>query len=89
MKIEIEVSDFNLFLKAFNNAVSAYGDIVSSIMLGCDPQINSSRFQILNDLTNEELKARMLELKNVYYQFIELERRMYDDKRRENHESNA
>lgn len=38
MKIEIEISDIELFAKALNNAFIAYGDIVSSINLyGIEP----------------------------------------------------
>lgn len=75
MKIEIEVSDIELFSKAFNNAVVALGDITSAIIFGLDPQISSTKFKVLESLPQSDLEARMDLLKNVYYQILEIERR--------------
>ena len=39
MKIEIEVNDLTEFISALNNALIVYGDIISSIRLGCEPSL--------------------------------------------------
>ena len=75
MKIEIEVSDLELFSKAFNNAVVALGDITSAIIFGLDPQINSTKSKVLESLPQSDLEARMDSLKDVYYQILEIEGR--------------
>ena len=89
MKIEIEISDLELFGKALNNAFLAYWDIVHAIDLGCDPQVRTTRFLPLGELPDGELKNRLMELENVYDQVLDLERRMLNDQRRENHEPSA
>lgn len=68
MKIEIEVKDIETLAKALNNALSAYGDICSSIGFGAEPQINRNKFSELKTLPEEELKNRFYELKDVYLQ---------------------
>ena len=68
MKIEIEIQNLEALIKGLNNATAALGDICSSIALGCEPQINSNKFNELKELPEEELKERFLELKNVYLQ---------------------
>ena len=75
MKIEIEVTDIELFAKALNNAFLAYWDIVTAINLGCEPQIRAARFLPLGELPDGELKNRLMELENVYDQVLNLERR--------------
>ena len=89
MKIEIEVTDIELFAKALNNAFLAYWDIVSAIDLGCEPQIKTTKFLPLGALPNGELKNRFEELERVYLQVEDIERRMLNDQRRENHEPSA
>ena len=90
MKIEIEISDIELFAKALNNAFIAYSDIVSSINLyGVEPQLSTIRYLPLMELSSEELDARYNELKSAYLQVEDIERRMLNDKRRKNHEENA
>ena len=89
MKIEIEVTDIELFIKALNNAFVAYWDIVSAIDLGCEPQIRVTKFLPLSELPNGELKNRFEELERVYLQVEDIERRMLNDQRRENHEPSA
>ena len=87
MKIEIEISDIELFAKALNNAFIAYSDIVSCInVLGIEPQLSTVRYVPLMKLSTEELDARYNELKQVYLQVEDIERRMLNDQRRENHE---
>ena len=89
MKIEIEVTDIELFTKALNNAFVAYWDIVSAIDLGCEPQIRTAKFMPLGALPNGELKNRFEELERVYLQVEDIKRRMLNDQRRENHEPSA
>ena len=89
MKIEIEVSDIELFAKALNNAFLAYWDITSAIDLGLDPQIRTTKFLPLGELPDGELKNRFEELERVYLQVEEIERRMLNDQKRANHEENA
>lgn len=86
MKIEIEVSDLELFGKALNNAFLAYWDIIHAINLGCEPQIKTTRFLPLGELPDGELKNRLEELEKVYLQVEDIERRMLNDERRANHE---
>lgn len=89
MKIEIEVSDIELFAKALNNAFLAYWDIITAIDLGCEPQIRATKFLPLGELPDGELKNRFEELERVYLQVEDIERRMLNDQRRANHEENA
>lgn len=89
MKIEIEVTDIELFAKALNNASLAYWDIITAIDLGCEPQIRTAKFLPLGALPNGELKNRFEELERVYLQIEDIERRMLNDQRRENHEPSA
>ena len=89
MKIEIEVTDIELFAKALNNAFLAYWDIITAIDLGCDPQVKATKFLPLGELPDGELKNRLEELEKVYLQVEEIERRMLNDQRRENHEPSA
>lgn len=90
MKIEIEISDIELFAKALNNAFIAYGDIVSSVNLyGIEPQLSTIRYLPLMKLSSEELDARYNELKSAYLQVENIERRMLNDQRRADHEENA
>ena len=70
MKITIEVSDIELFAKAFNNAVATCGNIYRSINMGC--QVPSD-FEGLGTLSEEELVARFKCLKDVYKQIEEIE----------------
>ena len=79
MKIEIEVSNLELFGKALNNAFLAYWDIVHAIDLGCDPQVRATRFLPLGELPDGELKNRLEELERVYLQVEDIERRMLND----------
>ena len=90
MKIEIEVSNIELFSKALNNALVAYRDIVTCInVFGIDPQISSKEFTKLADLPAKELTGRLNELKQVYLQIENIERRGLNDQRRTNYEENA
>ena len=71
MKIEIEVEDISLFAKALNNACISYGDIIYGIYIGCEVP---SKFDPLKKLSQEELKARMDCLKDVYRQVDGIEK---------------
>ena len=68
MIIEIEVDDIEVLAKALNNAFLAYGDIISSINLGLEPQLSSVKYLPLMDLPFEELDRRYNTLKDVYLQ---------------------
>lgn len=81
MVIKIEVSDLELFSKALNNALVAYGDIVYSIGMGLDPQISSSKFSKLKAPPIEELQARVNELIDVYNQVVEKEKEINEDQK--------
>ena len=89
MKIEIEVSNLELFGKALNNAFLAYWDIVHAIHLGCEPQVRATRFLPLGELPDGELKNRLEELERVYLQVEDIERRKLNDQRREDYEPSA
>lgn len=73
MKIEIEVSDLTEFISALNNALVVFGDICSSITLGCDPAILSKNKVALENVGEEKLNSRYKELLNVYLQLLDLE----------------
>jgi hypothetical protein len=71
MKIEIEVPDITTAAKAINNAMVAYGDIIYSVILGCEvPQ----KFQPLANLDEEELVKRFDCLKGICQQLEEIEK---------------
>lgn len=71
MKIEIEIPDITTAAKAINNAMVAYGDIVYSVILGCEvPQ----KFQPLTNLEEDELTKRFDCLKGIYKQLEEIEK---------------
>ena len=71
MKIEIEVEDISLFAKALNNACISYSDIIWGIYIGCEVP---SKFDPLKKLPEDELKARIDCLKNVYRQVENIEK---------------
>lgn len=75
MKIEIEVSDLTEFISALNNALVVFGDICSSITLGCDPSILSKNKIALENVGEEKLNSRYKELLDVYLQLLDLEGR--------------
>lgn len=81
MKIEIEVSDLEMFISGLNNALVCFGDIISSIRLGCEPGILTKNKIALEAIGEEKLETRYKELVNIYTDLIDLERRMNDDKR--------
>ena len=71
MKIEIEVPDIKTAADAVNNAMAVYGDIVSTIMIGCEIP---HRFAPLAKLSDEELTKRFNCLKSIYDQIEEIEK---------------
>lgn len=73
MKIEIDVSDIQLFAKALNNAIASYGDIAFGIMFGCEIP---SKLESLRQIPFRELENRIHCLKEVYKQIEELETKM-------------
>ena len=89
MKIEIEVNDLTEFISALNNALIVYGDIISSIRLGCEPSLLIKNKVALEQIGEDKLKARYDALVNVHMKLEEIERRMLNDQRRENHEPSA
>ena len=68
MKIQIDIEDIELFEKAFNNAIAAYGDIYRSISFGIGPQINFNKFSKLEYLPEGELRKQVDILIDVYEQ---------------------
>lgn len=88
MKIEIEVSDLTNFISGLNNAMVCYLDIINSISVGCDPSLLTKNKVALEAIGEEELKKRWKELLEVYLQLSDMERRLFNDKRRENYEKN-
>ena len=87
MKFEVETHDITILAEALNNAVIGYNDIIHAIYLGCDPAAPSLR--PLEDTPYEKLKKRLDALNGLYLQIEEIERRMLNDQRRENHEPSA
>ena len=79
MKIEIEVNDLTEFISALNNALIVYGDIISSIQLGCEPGLLIKNKVALEQIGEDKLKARYDALVNVYMKLEEIERRMLND----------
>lgn len=76
MKIEIEINDLERFISGLNNALVVFGDICSSITLGCDPGILTKNKVALENVGEEKLNARYKELVNVYLQLLELEEKV-------------
>ena len=71
MKIEIDIPDITTASKAINNAAATYGEIISTIMVGCEvPQ----RFAPLARLSDEELRKRFNCLKSICEQLEEMEK---------------
>ena len=87
MKIEIETHDITTLAKALNNAVIGYNDIITALYFGCDP--SAPHLRPLENIPYEELQKRLEALNGLYCQIEDLERRMLDEQRRENHEENA
>ena len=78
MKIEIEISDLELFIKAFNNSLVVFADIVSAMGLGCEPALRQRVVSQLELIPDEERERRFQELWNVYVQLENIERRDQD-----------
>lgn len=76
MTIELEIKNFELFVKALNNACAAYGDMVRAINFGFEPQINRNKFSCLTDLPEGELTKRYNALVDIYKQVEEIEEKM-------------
>ena len=76
MKIEIEVTDITTAAKAINNAMAAYGNIVWSIILGCEVPKN---FQPLANLDDDELTKRLDCLKDICEQLEAVETKMKEE----------
>ena len=76
MKIEIEVSDLSEFISALNNAMIAYGDICTCIILGCEPDIRTANKVAFENIGEEKLETRYKHLMNVYLQLIDLEEKV-------------
>ena len=71
MKIEIEVPDIKTAADAINNALVTYGDIVWSVILGCEVP---NKFRPLAKLDEDELTKRLDCLKSIYKQLEEIEK---------------
>lgn len=70
MKITIEVSDITQTAIALNNAMVAYGDIISCIELGLPVM---EKFRALEDVDDKVLRNRFECLRSVYKQIEALE----------------
>ena len=70
MKITIEVSDITQTAIALNNAMVAYGDIISCIELGLPVM---EKFRVLEDVDDKVLRNRFECLRNMYKQIEALE----------------
>lgn len=70
MKITIEVSDITQTAIALNNAMVAYGDIISCIELGLPVM---EEFRVLEDVDDKVLRNRFECLRSVYKQIEALE----------------
>ena len=71
MKITLDIPNIKIFTDGLNNAIIAYGNIVSAIQFGCEiPQ----KLQLLQTLEDDVLKDRFDCLKDVYKQLIEIEK---------------
>lgn len=73
MKIEIETSDLTNLVSALNNALVAYGDVVSSRKLGCEPGLSITSKVAFEQIKEEVCQARYNELLQVYCQLLEIE----------------
>ena len=87
MKFEVETHDITILAEALNNAVIGYNDIIHALYLGCD--LTAPSLRPLEDAPYEKLKKRLDALNGLYLQVEEIERRMLNDQRRENHEPSA
>lgn len=74
MKIEIEISDLELFVKALNNSLAVYGCAVRSRQLGCELGYSSNVREAFDKIPEEELVKRWQELKQMYKQIETLEK---------------
>jgi len=66
----ININNLSELLDGLNNAMIAYGDIISAIQLGCDI---SSKFEKLNELPEEKLRMRFKSVENLYKQLLKYE----------------
>ncbi len=71
MLVTIEIPDITAAAKAMNNATIAYGNVLSSAMLGCQVP---KEFEFLYDFSDEELKNRYECVKSIYEQIEDMER---------------
>lgn len=71
MKITIEIGDVELFAKSLNNAIAAYGNIISAIDLGCEVPL---MFDRLKTIPFENLRERYDCLIDVYKQVEQMEK---------------
>lgn len=76
MKIELEINDLERFVSGLNNALVVFGDICSSITIGCEPGILTKNKIAFEAVGEEKLNARYKELLNVYLQLLELEEKV-------------
>ena len=63
MKITVDVDE--LVLKGLNNAVIAYGNVCSALILGCEVP---SKLEPLRKLSDEEMQMRFTAVKDLYMQ---------------------
>ena len=71
MKIELEVPDITKLTTVLNNAVIAYGKIISAAQFQCEVP---KGFEFLRDMSDYELMERFKCLKDFYVQICDIEK---------------
>jgi hypothetical protein len=80
-EFKIKTNDIELLAKAVNNALICYGDIITSLSLGCTPGLRRKVTEKLEEIPEEELRNRVKALEDLYNQIITVERWCYKDER--------
>lgn len=79
ISLNIQEEDIPLLSKGITNAYIAYKQIIDSIELGLEPQINSNAFTVLKKANPEDLANQLKLIYNLGIELIKLERKV-DDK---------
>ena len=65
--------DFELFMKAFNNSIIAYNDIISSLILGIEVSTKWDKLIPYNEEDEQKLRDKLNALVCQYQQLKEFE----------------
>ena len=79
ISLNIQEEDIPLLSKGITNAYIAYKQIIDSIELGLEPQINSNTFTVLKKANPEDLANQLKLIYNLGTELIKLEGKV-DDK---------